>query len=170
MLPRKGDFGVVKTNGWAGRLIRFGTRSSVNHAVLVIDDMGAIVQGDPHGAAGGNVTDYPVAIWSTELLTPQERDDIAAYGLRHMGVPYSWLDCAEIGWVDTRMRLPSWLRWLFPVPFPLRRDLARDNRLMCSALVDSAYSAAGVHLFNDGRPFGGVSPGDLLDVIEGKVK
>jgi hypothetical protein len=37
---------------------------------------------------------------------------------------------------------------------------------MCSQLCDSAYHAAGVDLFADGRPAGGVSPADLYRLDE----
>jgi hypothetical protein len=37
--------------------------------------------------------------------------------------------------------------------------------MICSQLVDEAYLRAGVHLFDDGRDPGDVTPGDLLYVI-----
>jgi hypothetical protein len=40
-----------------------------------------------------------------------------------------------------------------------------EHQLICSQLVDLAYKKAGIHLFNDGRESGDVTPGDLADLI-----
>jgi len=162
-MPDVGDFAVTATRGWVARGIRVVTRSPVNHAVIHVGD-GRIVQGNPNGANDGTVDDYPDAIWSTGKLNGGQ---VAAdWAITHLGTPYSWLDCAEIAWVDLRMRIPRWLRWIFPVPRLLRRDLKSTDHLMCSALVAAAFTAAGVDLFRDGRPEGAVSPGDLYDLIK----
>lgn len=155
MSPRLGDFGVVRTNGWAARLIRWATRSPVNHAVLCVGDQ--LVEGDPHGARLGRLDAYgDRVIWAGWTLTDNQRTEIAAWGLSRVGTPYSWLDCVEIGLVDRFGWAPRWMR----------RRLRSDRTLMCSQLVTAAYDAAGVHLFDDGRPAGGVSPGDLYDLLE----
>ena len=155
MRPELGDFGVVRTGGWAGRLIRWATRSPVNHAVLYVGG-GQIVEGEPNGAALSPVSRYGNRVeWANWPLTPTQRGVIAQWGRAHVGTPYSWLDCLEIGLVDRFGWAPGWMR-----------SRLRSNRtLMCSQLVTAAYDAAGVHLFDDGRPAGGVSPGDLYTLI-----
>jgi hypothetical protein len=163
-VPELGDFGVTRTNGPAAWLIRLVTRSAVNHAFVFVGN-GQIVEANPSGAAIGTVTEYPHAIWSHVALTTQQRHAInnAARGFTTAndgkGIPYSWVDDACIGLAD----LFGW-----HVPEPVRARLSKRTRLMCSQLVDRAYSMAGVHLFPDGRIDGDVSPGDLLHLIQGE--
>jgi cell wall-associated NlpC family hydrolase len=157
-VPELGDFGVVRTNGWAAWVIRKVTRSEVNHAFVYVGN-GQIVEANPRGAAVGNVSEYPHATWSHMALTTQQRHAIANAARSLVGTPYSWVDDVCIGLAD----LFGW-----HVPEPVRARLSKRSRLMCSQLVDVAYSKAGVTLFPDGRIPGDVSPGDLLHLIEGQ--
>jgi cell wall-associated NlpC family hydrolase len=161
-VPNLGDFGVARTNGWAAPWIRLITRSTVNHAFVYVGN-GRIVEANPSGAAVGNVSEYPHAIWSHMALTTQQRHAIANAADTLVGTPYSWVDDVCIGLADL-------FGWHVPEPF---RQMVIDRlgwkgRLMCSQLVDVAYSKAGVTLFPDGRIPGDVSPGDLLHLIEGQ--
>ena len=153
--PQPGDYFVVRTNGWAGVLIRWVTRSTVNHAGILVNG-GAVVEARPAGAGYAAARDYTAATWSHFPLTDAQRVAIigAANGL--VGTPYSWVDCACVGLADL---------FGINVPEPVRKRLRRRDRLMCSQLVDTAYLDAGVHLFSDGRIPGAVSPGDLLNLI-----
>lgn len=155
MSPQLGAFGVVATGGWQAWCIRKVTRSPVNHAFLFLGD-DDIVEGDPKGAQISPVTKYPDAVWSTMPLTDVQREWIAAHGFWHVGTPYSWLDDAAIGLADI---------FGHKLPPLIRRFLSRKDRLMCSQLVDVSYQEAGVHLFDDDRLPGDVSPGDLYDLI-----
>ncbi|MGZ4587718.1 MAG: hypothetical protein ACXVX9_07930 [Mycobacteriaceae bacterium] len=157
-MPDLGAFGVSATSGWKAWVIRAVTRSAVNHAFVYVGN-GQIVEANPSGAAVGNVDEYPHTIWSHMALTTQQRHAIANAADTLVGTPYSWVDDACIGLAD----LFGW-----HVPEPVRARLSRRSRLMCSQLVDVAYSKAGVHLFPDGRIPGDVSPGDLLHLIEGQ--
>ena len=148
-----GDFFVVRTNGWAGRLIRWVTRSSVNHAGVLVYG-GRIVEARPSGAGySSRPTD---ALWSHQPLTDDQRGQIVAAATGFVGNPYSWLDCVCIGLAD---------RFGTNVPAAIRNRLQRPDRMICSQLVDSAYLDAGVHLFADGRDPGAVSPEDLRQTI-----
>lgn len=155
---KTGDFGVISTGGWAAFGIRFLTRSTVNHAFIYLGD-GTIVEAQPAGARVCPLSTYaadPIT-WSRFDLTDTERAGIAAAGRRHVGDPYSWVDCACIGLADTfGWHVPEWVR----------RRLARPDRLMCSQLVDQCYLEAGIHLYDDGRIPGDVAPSDLLDLIK----
>jgi hypothetical protein len=163
-VPELGAFGVTATSGWKAWVIRRVTHSAVNHAFIYVGD-GQIVEAQPSGATVSPAVDYPNAIWSHVPLTTQQRHAInnAARGFTTAndgkGIPYSWVDDACIGLAD----LFGW-----HVPEPVRARLNRKSRLMCSQLVDRAYSMAGVHLFPDGRIDGDVSPGDLEHLIEGE--
>lgn len=155
-MPEVGEFGVVRTNGWAGRLIRWTTRSVVNHAFVCVGD-GLIVEAQPAGARLAHASLYPGALWSGPGLTAGRGEAIAVAALALIGTPYSWVDCAAIGLTD----LFGW-----HVPEAVRRRLNRRDRLMCSALCDEAYRRAGVQLYDDGRVAGDVSPQDLLLLIQ----
>ena len=154
-MPEVGEFFVVRTGGWAGWLIRTVTRSSVNHAGVYVGN-GRIVEAEPHGARLGYADAYPDAIWSGAAITQGKGPEIQQAALKLLGTPYSWLDCAAIGLADIfgGHRLPLFIR----------RRIERTDRLMCSALVDYAYHLAGVQIYDDGRLFGDVSPGDLYDL------
>ncbi len=149
--PDLGDFFVVRTEGWAARVIRVVTRSDVNHAGVYVGD-GRIVEAQPAGAAFNQVDAYPNARWSHVPLSGVQRQAIVAEAVALIGTPYSWVDVVCIGLAD----LFGW-----SVPEPIRHRLRGKGELMCSQLVDTAYLRAGVHLFNDGRLPGDVAPSDL---------
>jgi hypothetical protein len=157
-MPNLGDFGVTATDGWAAWVIRAVTRSEVNHAFVYVGN-GNIVEAQPKGATLSPARIYPHAIWSHLDLTDQQRQDIAAGGLKLVGTPYSWVDVVCIGLA----RLFGW-----HVPESVRKRLNRVDRLECAQLVDVDYARAGVHLFPDGRIAGDVAPSDLLHLIEGE--
>ena len=155
-MPEVGEFGVTRTGGWGGWLIRAVTRSEVNHAFVYVGD-GRIVEAEPAGAQLGYAAAYPGAIWSGPAITQGRGQQIADAARGLLGTPYSWLDCLAIG-----------LAHIFGghrLPLFIRRRIMRTDRLMCSALTDYAYHLAGVQLYDDGRLFGDVSPGDLLQLI-----
>jgi len=154
-VPQPGDYFVVRTNGWAAVLIRWATRSTVNHAGVLVSDT-AVMEARPNGAGFAAFRDYAGATWSHFDLTPEQRTAIVAAANGFLGRPYSWLDCLCIGLAD---------RFGTHVPTAVRNRLQRPDRMICSQLADSAYLDAGVHLFADGRDPGAVSPGDLLDLI-----
>jgi len=154
-MPQPGDYGVVRTSGWAARLIQTVTRSTYNHAFVFVGG-DAVVEGRPSGAGYASAASYRDILWSTIPLTPQERVSIVTAATHYLGTPYSWVDCVAIGLTD----IFGW-----HVPEVVRKRLNRRDRMMCSQLVDSAYLAAGVHLFADGRVPGDVSPADLAGIV-----
>ena len=151
-----GDYLVTATGGWVARVIRWVTRSTVNHAAIYIGG-GQIVEGYAPGARIRPVTEWPDAICSTVKLTGTERLAICRYATAAAGTPYNYLDIAAQFFVRA-------CGWHAP-RFVLDR-LSRPDRLQCAQLVDLAYFAAGVQLFPDGRPFGLVAPSDLLGLID----
>lgn len=152
-MPNVGDFGVTRTNGLAAWAIRFGTRSTVNHAFVYVGD-GKIVEAQPGGAVLSDATNYPDAIWSTMPLTDNDRASIAHWATQQIGIPYSWADIAALAFACYGISN----RWV-------NQRIERMDRLICSQLVDKAYMLAGVHLFDDGRLTQSVTPGDLLTLI-----
>lgn len=166
-MPEIGDFGVVNTgNSFAARVIRWATQSTVNHAFIYTHDHvghDRILEAEPGGAGYANADKYPNAIWSTGKipLTDDQRKIIVAAAFNCWGKPYNWLDILAIGLAQRRfgriIGLKSWIA----------NRLSDDGTLICSQLVDYCYQMAGVELFKDGRPCGMVSPGDLLELING---
>jgi hypothetical protein len=174
-----GSFLLTRSTSRVSRLITAaegltgdGTRYS--HAALVVDG-GHVVEALPGGARltpliryvgrGGNVVvcDAPIRVAVVDAVAsgqihPWEATDhedtvrarVAAAGRALAGTPYSFLDYLSLFLLHAGIR-PAWL-----VRFV-------DNRrhMICSQLVDTAYEAAGLHLFTDGRFPGDVTPGDL---------
>lgn len=159
--PKPGDFGVVRTGGWAARLIRWGTESTVNHAFVYLGN-GEIIEAEPKGARISKASKYPHALWSTGKieLVEGEGEWIAHYAKTLVGIPYNWLDIAAIGLAQRRLgRIVGLRSWI-------AHRLSDNGKLMCSQLVDFAYQHVCIDLFTDGRPCGMVSPGDLLTLIQ----
>jgi hypothetical protein len=162
-MPVPGDFCCVATNGWQAKVIRLVTRSTVNHAFILVAP-GRIIEADPGGAVETNLANYDGLYqeWSDMDLSPTVRAKIvdAAHGFTCIkkvdgicvGAPYSWVDDACIG-----------LTRIFGVHVPLwvRNRLGDPKRLECAQLVDMAFADAGVQLFTDHRLPGDVFPGSL---------
>jgi uncharacterized protein YycO len=168
MTPRPGDFFVTEnmSTQWRTQLmayaIQFGTASHVNHAGIFVGQ-GQVIEARPGGAGYAPVSDYLKynTKWSTLPLTDQQREAIVGHTQALIGTPYGWPDIIAIA--IAQKRLGSHLDVTKPLaqqPWWYQR-IAREDRLICSQLVDYAYYLAGVHLYDDNRPFGLVSPADL---------
>lgn len=163
-MSRVGQFGVVRTKGLAGWAIRLGTRSQVNHAFIYVGG-GEIVEAQPGGARVSKASKYPDAIWSHFDLGQWPRIKVAARALAFThandgkGVPYNFLDIVVL------TLLSLGIRWGW-----LQKRAQSSRTLICSQLVDRAYAEAGIHLYDDGRPDGLVTPGDLLMLLAERSK
>jgi hypothetical protein len=162
--PLPGDFGLTKIGGFTGKAIAagqalIGDAAPVQHAMVYVGD-GQIVQAMPGGAELIQLEDAsePV-IWSTGKLPlePMQRFHVAREARYLVGTPYSFLDYASIGLAHFRVR-PAWVTDF----------IASTGHLICSQLVDEVYLRAGVHLFDDGRLPGDVTPGDLYKLLNPK--
>lgn len=177
MTPRPGDF-FVTSNGpldstlvgsVASNLIQWGTNSIYNHAGLCVDPA-TVVEAQPSGARPSSITGYlgTNTRWSAMPLSDAERTLAAQAGKNLVGTPYGWPDIVAI--ILAQQRLGRWRRVDATKPIGQQpwwvQRLSRTDRLICSELVDYALFLAGVHLFDDGRPFGLVSPGDLGRLLQ----
>lgn len=162
--PLPGDFALTKIGGITGRFVAagqalVGDAAPVQHAFIYVGD-GQIVQAMPGGAELIRLEDAsePV-VWSTGHfdLTSEQRALISAVAIWLVGTPYSFLDYASIALAHWQIR-PRWVR----------RFVADTGHMICSQLVDEAYLRAGVHLFDDGRLPGDVTPGDLWKLLKPK--
>jgi uncharacterized protein YycO len=136
-----------------------GDGAPIQHAFVYVGE-GQIVQAMPGGAELIRLEEANEPyVWSTGKipLTSEQRSRISAAAIWMVGTPYSFLDYASIALAHYRIR-PRWVR-----------DFVADSdHLICSQLVDEAYLRAGVHLFNDGRLPGDVTPGDLWKLLQAK--
>ena len=151
LLP--GDYGVVKTNGWVGFLIRLGTISRWNHAFVYVGD-GKIIEANPTGVAVSPVTKYPKVAWNQhESLTDAQRITIVAEARKAIGKPYSF------GTITLLVMRILGLKALSRLP--LVKKLASKNGYICSELVSECYTKAGFDLC--GKADYLVVPGDLAE-------
>jgi hypothetical protein len=158
-----GQIGLCWTKGWAGRLIRFVTRSHFNHAIIAISET-ECVGAEPGGVRVRPITDYPNVVWSRFPVNtsipptwPDKAAAIVAFTNSTIGARYNYFDDVVIGLgLILRVHTPNWML----------RILADPHSWQCAALCDAAYTAAGIHLFKDQRPFGAVYPGSYTPLFK----
>ncbi len=161
--PQPGDFAVVSVGGTPGRLIRLGeilagggAFSEYQHAFIYtgppLRHGNCIIQAEPTGAAWAPLTPHARTLWSTGKieLTNVQRHAIVDAAISYIGTPYSLLDYLAI----------ALHHWHVPIPH-LKAYIASTHHQICSSLVDQCYADAGVHLFQDGRWPGYITPADL---------
>jgi hypothetical protein len=164
MIPQPGDFCCVPIGGPGGRVIGLGERlcgsafSMYQHAFVYLGDM-TVVEAMPHGARTRRLVApaEQFGLWSSGsvLLVSSERTAICAAARGYVGVGYSWLDYGAIAAHALHLPIPG-----------LRGYIGSTHHQICSMLVDQCYADAGVHLFDDGRWPGWVTPSDLAGVVE----
>jgi hypothetical protein len=165
--PLPGDFACLQISGQVGELIRVGQWlcgdgfHNFEHTEVKVDDTQTL------GAYPGGadlVTLPPVAdqsrwLWSAGVipLTDAQRAAIVKTAMSLRGTPYSALDYFAIA--AHRLHIPD-------PDNELERYIGETGHMICSQLVDYCYMTAGVHLFNDKRWPGYVTPADLANVIQ----
>jgi hypothetical protein len=164
MTPIAGDFGVVHMDGDSGKWIHIGEMlngdgfANYEHAFVYVGN-GMIVEAEPGGAQLAKYH-YENVLWSTDriALSNEERFMICNSARSYVGVPYSAADYFAIA--AKRLKLGV----LVP---GLKAYVASSKHMICSQLVDQCYSDAGVHLFQDGRWPGYVTPAALAELLLG---
>lgn len=163
--PLPGDFGLVSIPGTTGQFVRLGQwlngggYTTYEHAYIVtgIDEL---IEAEPGGARTNRMEYEPSgAIYSNWPLTPDQRTAIVAAARSLLGTPYSWLDYLSLA--AHRLHIPA--------PH-LRKYIADTGHMICSQLVDECYRRGGIHLFQDGRWPGDVTPADLAKVLTPPTK
>lgn len=156
-----GDFAAVSLPGDIGTLIRIGEGlngegfGEYEHALVYVGG-GLVVEAEPGGARKRIRGVEPGDLWSTGLipLTSVQRGDICLAADGYVGTGYSFADYLAL--VAHRLRIPA----------PgLKSFIASSGHLICSQLVDQCYQDAGVHLFDDGRWPGYVTPKSLANLL-----
>lgn len=165
-MPQPGDFGLTRISGAAGDAIRVGQWlngngfSAYEHAFVVVDN-DQIVEAMPGGALLSPLSEYPdsTTVFSTWTLTDVSRRAIVAAAKAMIGTPYSAYDYFAIAAHRLHLPMPG-----------LRSYIATSKHMICSQLVDLAYTAAGCRIFEDGRWPGYVTPGSLVKALAGPVE
>ena len=150
--PQLGDYGVVKTKGFFGKLIRLGTLSRWNHCFIYIGN-DLIVEANPTGVAVSHVDKYPLIAWNQhEELSYTDRETIASHAKWLVGRPYSFFTIAGMA-----------LRILGFKFFGdrLLAAIARHDGYICSELVAECYRQSGNILVSEKDYL--VNPGDLAE-------
>ena len=149
--PRLGDYGVVKTTGFFGGLIRIGTTSRWNHAIIYVGN-GMAVSADPTGVSKISVTQYTNIAWNKhEELDDNQRMMIINAALEAIGKPYDFFTIADIA-----------LRILGLKIFTkgLLSYLAKNKGYICSELVAECYRKGGLVIAKEDWL---CTPGDLAE-------
>lgn len=182
---KPGMFGLSVIGGKVGKLVRLGQRIverqdyTYTHAFLVVDN-NRVIEAEPGGATFAPLekyadredvvfSDLPVSLavaegmaqWRTIGYTFPESDAaqtyegilrrrVVAFGQQCEGVEYNYLDYFALALERMHIHLGF-----------VQHRVERQDRMICSQLVDWAYQQVGIHLFDDGRMPFDVTPGDL---------
>lgn len=154
---RPGDFLLVQRRGPISAAIRLVTRSEVSHAAIVYRGAGGAPFVLEALRAGATVTPLRQfagvkTVGTGRLpLSDEQRAQVrdAADDLR--GTKYGFLDLLSVG----LMQYGIFWGWV-------RRRAQRQDRLICSQLVDELLRRVGFQVYDDGRWPGDVTPGDLF--------
>jgi uncharacterized protein YycO len=156
-----GRIGLTHIHGEVGKLIEFGQFlngtgfNAWEHAYMDLGD-GTLIQAEP-GKAGAQIRPLDIyadsdVYWCDNIyqtMTEIQRIDAAYWGRMLAGTPYSFIDYGALFFHRMHVWVPG-----------LKGYIASSDHMICSQLVDTAYSRAGVHLFDNRWP-GYVTPGDL---------
>lgn len=191
---KPGMFGLTEISGVTGKLVRLGQRIverqdyKFTHAFLVVDNE-RIIEAEPGGARFAPISKYedrpdvvfsdlPIqlavaearAAWDKvgysfalpDAETAYEnilRNRVVRFGDQCEGIPYSYLDYFSLALERFNVHIAA-----------VQHRVQRDDRMICSQLVDWAYMQVGIHLFDDGRLPQDVTPGDLEGYIRDHSK
>jgi cell wall-associated NlpC family hydrolase len=151
--PKPGDYGVVRSNGWAAKLIQIGTISRWNHAFIYIGDK-KVIEARPTGVTITPLSEYTKVAWNQhEEIDNDTRGKIVAAAHHFVGQPYGFLDIINILFRIIGLKALANTK--------IFEKLAMNHGLICSELVSLAYRDAGIDL--TGMPDHRVTPGDLAE-------
>lgn len=161
-IPKPGDIVLTEIGGTMGATISFlqdivALAPSIYQHAAVVLDKNEVIGAQPAGARidpiGTILDNKHVAILPVPEWAQDRRAGIVSTARGFEGVPYGFLDYAGFGLSRLHIR-PKWLQDF----------IASDKTMICSALADRAWMLNGIHLFDDGRLLGAVSPGHLATV------
>jgi hypothetical protein len=155
-----GQVGLIPHGtSWIAKAIQKITRSDTCHAVINIGN-GYTFGAEPGGAKIRPIEDWPTAVWSRFDLTQAQAYSCADWAKKWEGADYAYLDDALLG-----------LEYAFNFRWPrfIAKHFSNDSQWMCSELADAALTlGAGITVFDDGREFCEVAPGDFQQLFAAK--
>lgn len=176
--PAPGDAGFSTIPGMPGKVPMWGQvllrdACRFDHAFWVVNAVGdpdypdgRIVQAMPCGAEYQPLAPRLTpgfAYAHIELSDDQRRmvpaiaeGFVQARGGR--GIGYGWLSYPALAAINYKMPIPH-----------LKAYIGNSGRLICSQLVDEGLRRVGYHVFNDGRWYLDVTPGDLYYALDPRV-
>lgn len=134
-----------------------------SHALVVVE-RDTIVEAEPGGARTADLAPYRdtklggTFVSSTWDLTTAQRVRVCENALKHVGRPYSGMDYAALFAHRLHLPLPG-----------LRSYVANTEFEICSQSVDDIYFESDLHIFQDGRWSGYVTPMGLFPALTGPV-
>lgn len=131
-----GNYGVVQTGGWIGRMIQRATHSWANHAFICLGE-GKIIEAMPGGVQVGSLDEYRgarIAFNTGEEMSDTQRSAVVESAHRMVGEEYNFTDIGALG-------LQA-LGWTWRVAFKLAG--ADHDAVICSQLVALCGQAAGL--------------------------
>lgn len=158
LLP--GDFYLTRISGKTGGWITLaqwaiGDLSRYAHAGIYLGD-GLVAESMPGGLQINPIEKYhgKEFIYSQLDLTEDQRHNIVELARSMEGSDYSFIGYLYVG-LSHFKRCPRWIK----------RRVSNSEAMFCSQFVDWVYNQAGVQLFNDGRTYLDVTPGDLAKLV-----
>ena len=175
MTIKPGSYGLSIISGKTGKLVAWGQdivdgrKDKFTHAFFVLDN-DEVIEAEPGGAVIAPLSKYtslppdhvlfsdkPIQalMAAHDYVYPDEyerrvRANLTAFARTLVGIPYNYLDYVAIGLEHFKIDLPF-----------IRNRVRREDRMICSQLVDYIYAKNGIHLFGDHRVSQNVTPGDL---------
>jgi len=139
-----GDFIVVETNGFAAKTIRFGQwlryhgkrkiYAKYNHAALIVDVDGGLIEAKPTNVSRGHLSDYVndnVYVVHTNF-NEQSREQAIAAAESYLNDGYGWFTILSI---------------MVELITGIKIQLSYNRSIICSALVSMSLWAGGI-IFN----------------------
>jgi hypothetical protein len=164
MLP--GDFYLTRIGGATGVFITLsqwaiGDLSRYSHAGIYLGDINEdgvnmVAEAMPGGLQINPLSKYhgKELVHSEFQLSDGTRSDIVTQAVLAEGLPYSYLGYLYLG-LTSFNHCPKWIK----------NRVSSSDALFCSQFVDFVYTESGVPLFDDGRIYLDVTPGDLARLV-----
>jgi hypothetical protein len=149
-----GRYGCVSTGTSLADLAIDRFESSIfNHAFLVVDANGSLIEATPQGVRHGNLGEYakhPVVLNTGEDMTDAQRALVALTANGYVGRKYGWDDILRLGLSHFGLHV----RWL-------DHHVSTQMNVICSELVAEVGHAAGLDWSCGKQNLADVTPGLL---------
>jgi uncharacterized protein YycO len=151
-----GRYGVVSTGtSLAALTIDWADHSVFNHAFLLIDAAGGLVEATPHGVRLGHISEYakhPIMLNTAEAVSADQLIAVTKVAFGYVGRHYNWDDIVRLGLAKVGVHT-HWLDHL----------VANQTSVICSELVAEVGHTVGLDWSCGKQNLADVTPGLLAD-------